>query len=264
MRRHVGFTLVELLVVIGIIAVLSAILFPVFAQAREKARQTSCSSNEKQLGLAIMQYVQDYDETYPFGLDENWDWQVTWAYSIQSYVKTLSVFQCPDDPINNAPPPWGGSLNTVSFAANGYNGWNGSGNQLFGVIGVAQSWIGQNTMTQARINYPSSTVLVAEKHGGECIKAGKVPPFPAWGPTALITNDTWWDTSYGPQEIPNGTRAAAAYPAGPNGAVSAAHAGGTISNFLFCDGHVKAVRPRDTNPDPGNKPESNLWNATRP
>src|SRR5476651_129734 len=62
-----GFTLIELLVVIAIIAVLAAILFPVFAQAREKARQTSCLSNEKQLGLAVMQYVQDYDEMTPTG-----------------------------------------------------------------------------------------------------------------------------------------------------------------------------------------------------
>jgi len=63
-RSRSGFTLIELLVVIAIIAILAAILFPVFAQAREKARQASCESNEKQIGLAITQYVQDYDETY--------------------------------------------------------------------------------------------------------------------------------------------------------------------------------------------------------
>src|SRR6516165_5669613 len=61
-----GFTLIELLVVIAIIAILAAILFPVFAKVREKARQTMCLSNEKQMGLAYMQYVQDYDETYVF------------------------------------------------------------------------------------------------------------------------------------------------------------------------------------------------------
>lgn len=63
--KHRGFTLIELLVVIAIIAILAAILFPVFAQAREKARQTSCLSNNKQIGLAAMMYLQDYDEMFP-------------------------------------------------------------------------------------------------------------------------------------------------------------------------------------------------------
>src|SRR6266699_2776893 len=65
MRKRTGFTLIELLVVIAIIAILAAILFPVFAQAREKARQATCLSNFKQIGLGVMMYVQDWDETYP-------------------------------------------------------------------------------------------------------------------------------------------------------------------------------------------------------
>jgi prepilin-type N-terminal cleavage/methylation domain-containing protein len=64
-RRQGGFTLIELLVVIAIIAILAAILFPVFAQAREKARSSSCLSNQKQTALAFSMYAQDYDETYP-------------------------------------------------------------------------------------------------------------------------------------------------------------------------------------------------------
>jgi prepilin-type N-terminal cleavage/methylation domain-containing protein/prepilin-type processing-associated H-X9-DG protein len=91
-----GFTLIELLVVIAIIAILAAILFPVFAKAREKARQTSCSSNLKQSGLASMMYLQDYDEVYPpsrvdGALPRRWD-QI-----IEPYVKSTQVFTCPSD-----------------------------------------------------------------------------------------------------------------------------------------------------------------------
>ncbi|HEV2472758.1 MAG TPA: prepilin-type N-terminal cleavage/methylation domain-containing protein, partial [Chthonomonadales bacterium] len=72
MKLRRGFTLIELLVVIAIIAILAAILFPVFAQAREKARAISCLSNEKELGLSVLMYVQDYDENFPSGLQNAW------------------------------------------------------------------------------------------------------------------------------------------------------------------------------------------------
>jgi len=84
-RHTTGFTLIELLVVIAIIAILAAILFPVFARAREKARQTACLSNLKQLGLAFMQYAQDYDETFPCGVwygGASWSTEYAWDYTV--------------------------------------------------------------------------------------------------------------------------------------------------------------------------------------
>ena len=98
-----GFTLIELLVVIAIIAILAAILFPVFAQARAKARQTACLSNEKQMGNALMMYAQDYDETLPMTVYYPWCGNITpsalnnpvWIDMLLPYVKNTQVFTCP-------------------------------------------------------------------------------------------------------------------------------------------------------------------------
>ncbi len=103
MKRRTGFTLIELLVVIAIIAILAAILFPVFAKAREKARQASCLSNMKQQGLALMQYVQDYDEVFPDLLGLNGIWNADWTpaspygvmYQLVPYIKSTGVLKCP-------------------------------------------------------------------------------------------------------------------------------------------------------------------------
>jgi prepilin-type N-terminal cleavage/methylation domain-containing protein/prepilin-type processing-associated H-X9-DG protein len=111
-RTMRAFTLIELLVVIAIIAILAAILFPVFAAAREKARQTTCLSNEKQINLGMMQYVMDFDETWPGrvvcnniynagGLNPNGQSQYqSWAFVIQPYIKSTDVWKCPDDQSN--------------------------------------------------------------------------------------------------------------------------------------------------------------------
>ncbi len=108
-KRRLGFTLIELLVVIAIIAILAAILFPVFARARENARRSSCQSNLKQMGLAFMQYTQDYDEKMilaamyqPIGSAT----YQTWMYVIQPYVKSNQLFTCPsasDKDFNGTP-----------------------------------------------------------------------------------------------------------------------------------------------------------------
>ena len=101
-RRRKGFTLIELLVVIAIIAILAAILFPVFARARENARRASCQSNLKQIGLGLLQYTQDYDEKYPATYtNQNAAGTIIagWFYVIQPYVKSNQLFDCPSSTV---------------------------------------------------------------------------------------------------------------------------------------------------------------------
>lgn len=111
--RCEAFTLIELLVVIAIIAILAAILFPVFAQAREKARAVACLSNTKQIGLALMQYTQDYDETMPLpgylnlatgarNAGPPYANRRSWRLEIQPYIKNTGVFECPSYRFPNA------------------------------------------------------------------------------------------------------------------------------------------------------------------
>ena len=117
MRTRHGFTLIELLIVIAIIAILAAIFFPVFATAREKARQAACTSNLKQLGLGITQYTQDYDEHWPAGI-ANCSGPLSngWANLVYPYVKSSMAYNCPDD--NNGV--------FVSYAANSnLSDWTG-------------------------------------------------------------------------------------------------------------------------------------------
>lgn len=103
-----GFTLIELLVVIAIIALLAAILFPVFARARENARKSNCQSNIKQLGLSMKQYIQDYDEIFPTDGAAVTAANVSgWAYTLQPYLKSEQLLQCPTEPTK---APNGGGL----------------------------------------------------------------------------------------------------------------------------------------------------------
>lgn len=276
-RQSHGFTLIELLVVIAIIAILAAILFPVFAKAREKARQASCLSNEKQIGLAIMQYVQDSDEIYPLAVSTpGGDWNGgQWTMAVMPYVKSLNVFYCPSDGSAGQQGWWG---TKESYAVNGYYGANynwysatdpNNGFALLGImatVGQGTQWLSPRSASDSSINNPSSTILLTEKlatDNGDTASGGWAYTTFAWGPGCVIGGTTNYGGGWGPQAIPNdkGTAPGNAYPNGPNGAVSSRHT--DMANFAFADGHVKAMRPTATNPDPVNHPERNMWDATR-
>lgn len=148
MQRRQGFTLIELLVVIAIIAILAAILFPVFARAREKARQTSCLSNQKQIGLALMMYVQDYDETYPayynFGSTVPAGARY-WNDVIQPYTKNWQMFICPSQSTTSY---------YASYAANYYF--------VFSNFEHDSSWPPEHGDKLSEIKRPAEIIAVAE------------------------------------------------------------------------------------------------------
>ncbi len=161
--RQGGFTLIELLVVIAIIAILAAILFPVFAQAREKARQTACLSNMKQIGLAIMMYAQDWDETmvpvdnYLGTNDPNFKF---WAANIGPYIKNNQLFQCPSNPNKD--------LINFDFLF---------GIQSYWFTSYALNWrmdsplFFQHVLTLAAVNTPAQKIQVGE------VRAQNIPDF---------------------------------------------------------------------------------------
>ena len=157
-KTRSGFTLIELLVVIAIIAILAAILFPVFAKVREKARQTSCVSNMKQIGLAVMQYTQDNDELYGYRKttsdgSDNDALATSWKMVLQPYIKSTGVFKCPSNPQKEnfdnaliAPGP-------ISYGANTVDGG-------YGVFGTLPA--NGDAASLASVETPASTIVVCE------------------------------------------------------------------------------------------------------
>ncbi|MEO7719964.1 MAG: DUF1559 domain-containing protein [Capsulimonas sp.] len=218
-KNKLGFTLIELLVVIAIIAILAAILFPVFAKAREKARQTSCASNLKQLGLAVMQYVQDNDETFPCGNTGNNSYGTGgWASPIYPYVKSDGLFKCPDD---NATAT--GSNTVVSYAMNDSliaDQNNGTGAAL------------------ARLNSSASTVLFCEIQGW----SGPIHAVPDFSPGATCHSQFWGGRPGAAAFLES--KYATGNPPGQDLKLigqKTVHTGG--ANYAATDGHVKYLMP---------------------
>jgi prepilin-type N-terminal cleavage/methylation domain-containing protein/prepilin-type processing-associated H-X9-DG protein len=229
-RKRTGFTLIELLVVIAIIAILAAILFPVFARARENARRASCQSNLKQMGLGIFQYTQDYDEKMPmmFQYEDgtNTSPLYWWIDRLQPYVKSYQIFVCPSHTITSSsgsytynralpgytyPADYPKTLN-FSYATNAVsNPPSGAQTAPFGNTGTAL----------AAIEDVATTLMV----------------FDVYGATQEITI---WDRT----DISATPALCTANPDGGN-CLSRRHLEGT--NFLFFDGHVKWLKQSQPN-----------------
>ena len=157
-RCH-GFTLIELLVVIAIIAILAAILFPVFAKARDKALATACLSNTKQIALALNMYAQDYDQRLCFQCSD--DYRTDWPGFLQPYVKNQQVFQCPSWPCSPCyTSPHSGFV--YGYGANyphvPYRPGYAKNTGLLGTSGV---WV----QSLPELNYPAEQMYAADTFG---------------------------------------------------------------------------------------------------
>lgn len=237
--RQNGFTLVELLTVIAIIAILASILFPVFAQAREKARQSSCLSNQKQIAMAIMMYAQDFDETYPlysfgagtagclgyFGLDGP-----RWADMIFPYVKSRQVFDCPDANVHLSLFTGGQYFDTQTYSY-GYStpSLTTAPDTGFGVAGRGL----------AELTSPSTTILMADSRVDHGEGSARILPLS-------------YDTPFSLNHKVDGNR----------------HSGARGFNILskafisaYADGHAKFVSLVDTLGNPPTAPDQ--WNAAQ-
>ena len=152
MTKKRGFTLIELLVVIAIIAILAAILFPVFAKAREKARTSSCSSNVKQIMLGLLQYAQDYDERWPWAAWNNGNTLGNhWMVATYPYTSSDQLWVCP-------------SAQSVMHNSGSWPGWNGICNRA----GYGWNEDAQNNTVMAECKHPAQTYILADRGDDQC------------------------------------------------------------------------------------------------
>jgi prepilin-type N-terminal cleavage/methylation domain-containing protein/prepilin-type processing-associated H-X9-DG protein len=230
--RTAAFTLIELLVVIAIIAILAAILFPVFAQAREKARQAVCLSNCRQIGLAVMMYAEDYEQSYPLYAHYPKQDQF-WFEVIQPYAKSESIFTCPSVKVRLDKAP----ANLVGYPAFGLNGYGANYRHViqFGPGFASPPEMGPKAL--AALARPSETIMIADSQGEKEWTAGLSWPqlycTVEAGPINLTTEGL--DKTWG---------------------LADRHSGG--GNYIFADGHVRWMR-REAVLGASKKPGEEMW-----
>lgn len=222
--KQFAFTLIELLVVIAIIAILAAILFPVFARARENARRASCQSNLKQIGLGVMQYTQDYDEQMPARIVTT-NPSMIWKDLIQPYVKSTQLFACPSNPIAKEATFQSNPLQPIAA------GYSPNSNHSLAVFGNTGAY------SIASFQFPATTLAVCE--------------------TTFVNSDFDVTASYfattnqSGGTVPN--KGATMFTGIYNGHLS-------MGNYLFVDGHVKAMKPLQTiSTTMGGSGAVNMW-----
>ena len=212
--------LIELLVVIAIIAILAAILFPVFARARENARRSACSSNAKQIGLAILQYVQDFDEILPgVGVDNT---AISWRTRIEPYIKSKQVFVCPSTGYKTTTSV--GSLRETT-RLDGFAGSyvaNGNRDQNYGVYGADCNWSSRPM---------GCTPMSIGTAGNDPSRGDNIAQLVVPAETILVTE--------GGVRANNGIDWG-----GADFGIWSGHLG--MMTVLFADGHVKPMKPLQT------------------
>jgi prepilin-type N-terminal cleavage/methylation domain-containing protein/prepilin-type processing-associated H-X9-DG protein len=241
--RSSGFTLIELLVVIAIIAILAAILFPVFGRARENARRASCQSNLKQMGLGLLQYAQDNGERLPVACNGavgdgtcTAGTDAVWMSVIQPYVKSTEIFSCPSADFEQSDFRTGaatGFSGTSGYATAGSYAMNAAFYNAAATGGRGPGAAGAlGGMKLSSLNEPSRTFWVGDANGSPLVSFTALPTIGA--------------------DDGNGYRFLGTNPvdaAGSNGAFIERHL--NTCSFLYADGHVKSIGLDDAIKNPG-------------